>query len=93
MIKTFNIVVLGRVQRVGYRGWALGTANRLGLSGWVKNINNGNVEIVIKGEEYLIKEMIQKCQKGPVLARVDNIVVNEIKNDAYLSMDAGFKIL
>lgn len=93
MIKTLDIVVCGRVQKVGYRGWALSTANRLGVFGWVKNLPNGNVEMIIRGEEAQLDKMVVDCNKGPALARVDNMVVSEIKSDAYATLDGGFKIL
>lgn len=93
MNKTYDIVVQGRVQRVGYRAWALGIANRLGVFGWVKNLINGNVELLVNGEEDKVNEMIKMCNRGPALARVDNIVVNEIRNSAYDDVEKVFKIL
>ncbi len=66
--------ITGRVQGVGFRRWAERTAKEIGaLSGWVRNVEDGSVEILLKGEEAAVEEMIARCRKGPLFARVDNI--------------------
>ncbi|RYY25108.1 MAG: acylphosphatase [Sphingomonadales bacterium] len=70
-----RILVSGRVQAVGFRDWVVRTARAEGLTGWVRNRNNGSVEIVASGEEEAIARLAEACREGPQLARVDNIEV------------------
>ena len=62
--------VEGRVQGVGYRWWAVGEAERLGLSGWARNRADGSVEILAAGEPAAIDALEQACASGPPAARV-----------------------
>lgn len=74
MEKDVYLKIEGRVQGIGYRRWAIRKAMEIGeVSGWVRNVEDGTVEINMAGEEELINKMIQACYKGPMLARVDKI--------------------
>ena len=53
-----HIYFSGRVQEVGFRFTACLLARRLGLTGWVKNLYDGSVEMEVEGEEPLIDELI-----------------------------------
>ena len=53
-----NIVFYGRVQGVGFRYYAVNKANQLGLTGWVKNLPDGTVEMEVQGNEPSIDELI-----------------------------------
>lgn len=53
-----HIVFYGRVQGVGFRYYAVNKANQLGLTGWVKNLPDGTVEMEVQGEEPLIDQLI-----------------------------------
>lgn len=64
----------GRVQGIGYRRWAIRKALEIGgVSGWVRNVEDGTVEINMAGEEDVINKMLQACYDGPRLARVDKV--------------------
>ncbi len=64
----------GRVQGIGYRRWAISKALEIGgISGWVRNEDDGSVEILMNGEDENIDEMIRCCYQGPMFARVDKI--------------------
>ena len=64
----------GRVQGIGYRRWAVSKALEIGeISGWVRNEDDGSVEILMSGEDENIDEMIKCCYRGPMFARVDKI--------------------
>ena len=64
----------GRVQGIGYRRWAVAKALEIGgISGWVRNEDDGSVEILMSGDEEKIDEMIKSCYRGPIFARVDKI--------------------
>ncbi len=77
MPKAVHVFIEGRVQGVWYRGWTAQQAERLGLSGWVRNLRDGRVEAVFSGNEADVETMLKLCRKGPPLARVDNIMVSE----------------
>lgn len=51
-------------------------ANRLGLTGWVRNVPGGGVEAVFEGEEEAVEEMIAWCHEGPSYAHVTKVDVN-----------------
>lgn len=53
-----HIVFYGRVQGVGFRYYAVNKANQLGLTGWVKNLPDGTVEMEVQGGEPLIDQLI-----------------------------------
>jgi acylphosphatase len=57
-LTTVGLRISGRVQGVCYRGWAVGKATELGLSGWVRNVTDGTVEILINGPKDQVDEMI-----------------------------------
>ena len=53
-----HIFFYGRVQGVGFRYYAVQKANQLGLTGWVKNLYYGSVEMEVEGQEELIDQLI-----------------------------------
>lgn len=73
-MKEVYLKIEGRVQGIGYRRWAVGKALQIGgISGWVRNEDDGSVEILMSGAEDSINEMIKQCYRGPMFARVDKI--------------------
>ena len=70
------MLISGRVQGVWFRASTRDKAEQLGLTGWVKNTYDGNVEAVFEGEEETIEEMIAWCHEGPSLSDVTNVKVN-----------------
>ncbi|MCX6671406.1 MAG: acylphosphatase [Euryarchaeota archaeon] len=70
-----HVVISGRVQGVWYRASTKQKADELGLTGWVKNTVDGNVEAVFDGEKAVIDEMITWCWIGPPLARVSDVKI------------------
>lgn len=71
-----RINVSGRVQGVFFRDSARQQADRLGLSGWVKNLPDGQVEVVADGEPQKVRELAQWCESGPPEARVEEVQVD-----------------
>ncbi len=88
--KRIRLLISGRVQRVFFRDSAKRKALALGICGWVKNREDGGVEILIEGEDRIIDDMINWSKKGPVLARVDGI---EIIEEGYSGEFKDFKII
>ncbi len=76
-----RLSISGRVQGVGYRDWAMATAQRLGLSGWVRNRADGSVEALVVGDDDAVGKMIEACRRGPALARVDAVDVEPVDLD------------
>src|SRR6185369_1624663 len=68
-----RLTITGLVQGVGYRDWMIGTARRLGLTGWVRNRHDGAVEALIVGDDATVGAMIEACRRGPSMARVDAV--------------------
>lgn len=72
-MKTAHVFISGSVQGVGYRYFVKDNARKMGLTGWVRNTEDGGVEVVIQGEEKKIEELIALCKQGPFLAEVKHI--------------------
>ena len=68
-----HFTVSGRVQGVGFRRWAEKRAEELNLSGWVRNLSDGHVEIMAQGLETNELAFWQACQKGPLFGKVIEI--------------------
>lgn len=76
ILERVHLIVSGDVQGVLFRVKALGIANNLGLTGWVKNTLGGSVEIVAEGKKEALEELASWCKKGPSFARVENVEVS-----------------
>lgn len=68
-----RLLIEGRVQRVGYRDWAVRTAKQLGVIGWVRNLQDGRVEILADGDGSALDAFVDRCREGPMLAEVARI--------------------
>ncbi len=84
-----RLTIHGRVQGVGYRAFVADQAERLGLSGWVRNRRDGAVEAVVAGEEATVEDFIARCRQGPRAAIVSG-VASEPWDDP---LPDGFKVL
>ena len=79
MIRQVKIRVCGRVQGVGFRFFTYQQATKLGLVGYVKNLDNGDVEIVAQGDNISINKLLQWVEQGgPASARITAINVTEL---------------
>ena len=76
-----SLRIEGRVQGVGYRWWAVGEAERLGLCGWARNRLDGSVEILAIGEPAAIDALEQACAEGPPAARVAGVRRSPAEDD------------
>jgi acylphosphatase len=68
-----RLVIRGRVQGVGYREWMVREAQRLGVSGWVRNRSDGAVEALVYGDVDAVEELLRGCRRGPRMAAVSRI--------------------
>jgi acylphosphatase len=71
--------VSGRVQGVFFRAETREQALRLTVTGWVRNLPDGRVELIAEGEQQCVRQLIAWCRQGPPHARVDR--VEEVTED------------
>jgi acylphosphatase len=72
-VATVHLEIVGKVQGVGFRWFVRETARRAGLAGWVRNHDDGRVEIAAEGAEAAIEVLIAAARTGPAGARVERV--------------------
>lgn len=82
--KAIRCVVSGRVQGVGFRYFVQRAATSLGLKGWVRNLDGGNVEFLVQGDAQSVDKMLALARTGPQLAWVRDAVVDPQRIDPNL---------
>ena len=91
MKKAVRLLVQGRVQGVGFRWFVLQSARDLRLTGWVRNLADGNVEVYAEGSQSEIDELIEQVKKGPAFSRVQHVVIEwRAYRGAYDSFDVTY---
>jgi acylphosphatase len=70
---TKSFIVRGRVQGVGFRWFVEREAAMLGLAGWVRNNDDGTVEVLASGSNEQLDSLLAKLKQGPRAARVDTV--------------------
>ena len=70
-----HIVVHGIVQGVGYRWFAYRLASRLALTGWVRNLMSGEVEIEVEGDRSAVEALLEDLKVGPRSAHVKDLTI------------------
>ncbi len=70
-----EVVVSGDVQGVGYRAFTQRVAKELGLSGWVRNLYDGRVQVEVEGPRAKVEELLARLRGGPLLAEVTDVSV------------------
>jgi acylphosphatase len=75
--KRVRATIAGRVQGVWYRASTQEQAERLGVSGWVRNLPGGSVEAVFEGSPDAVAAMVRWCWEGPPQASVSDVSVEE----------------
>ena len=68
-----QVLISGRVQGVGFRVWTRNEAMRLGLTGWVRNQDDGSVAALIVGSDDAISTMVERLKRGPAGASVSRV--------------------
>jgi len=82
--KAIRASITGRVQGVCYRAWTVQEAQRLGLTGWVRNRPDGSVEALFAGPGEAVDRMLQKCRQGPPMALVEDIRTDRAEDPGHL---------
>lgn len=89
MIKQLTLNISGMVQGVGFRYLSQKEAQKLGFTGYVKNLDDGSIELIAEGEEKDLKNFINWCYNGVGIAQVRKIEQNWSKPTGSFS---GFKV-
>jgi acylphosphatase len=71
-----HFLVFGRVQGVFFRDHTQKWASSLDLTGWVRNLRAGQVEVLAEGDKEKIEELINRLKQGPPLAKVEKVDVD-----------------
>jgi acylphosphatase len=87
---TVHFHIAGRVQGVGFRRYVLHHAQRLGLRGFVSNLEDGAVECVAQGNVDALTELETAIRTGPTYASVADVTCTDVPNDRTYN---GFRIL
>jgi acylphosphatase len=74
--------ITGLVQGVFFRASAAHQAVKLGLCGWVRNMEDGSVEAHVQGEESAIQEFAGWCRQGPEGAKVEDVQMTEMPDES-----------
>ncbi len=74
-MKRIHIIISGHVQGVFFRNNTKAKARKLGLKGFVRNVPNGDVEVVAEGNEKELNELVGFCRKGPMFSCVANLKI------------------
>lgn len=82
-MKTYEIIVKGYVQGVGFRYFVQRLAKRIGVKGYVKNLFSGDVLIIVQGEDYKIEDFIKRIKTEHPYAEVKDLIINQIESSDY----------
>lgn len=83
-----RLLVHGRVQGVGYRYWTLSLARRWTVRGWVRNRQDGTVEILCIGAPDAVEGFAEHCRIGPPAARVTEVVALPAVDDGSMGFES-----
>ena len=75
-LETRRFLITGRVQGVGFRWFVEREAAQLNITGWVRNRENGNVEVMATGTREQLVALHGRLREGPRAARVDEVAVS-----------------
>jgi acylphosphatase len=76
-VKSWHIVITGKVQGVFYRVHMQRIAQSLGFTGWVANRADGSVEAIVEGSETNLEALLDWCREGPPRSAVSTVVVQD----------------
>lgn len=79
MTDSRRLLISGRVQGVFFRDWTQARARALGVSGWVRNLSDGLVEVQAEGPPEMLDALERACRDGPPGARVDEVASRPVE--------------
>ena len=83
-----HFLIQGRVQGVGFRWYVHREASELDLRGWVRNTEEGEVEVVASGTEADLAELRASLRRGPRGSRVDHLVEHNLDDSEAADLDS-----
>jgi acylphosphatase len=89
MKKSVRLYIEGTVQGVFFRGFIKENAERYNIKGFVRNLDDGRVEVFLEGNNEEVDKMVELCKKGPKHAQIRNV---EIKPERFQDFKV-FKVL
>lgn len=87
-MKAIDVVVAGRVQRVGFRAFTKRNALMLGVKGYVENTGDGKVHAVLEGDDHQVDKLLELVRQGPGVAEVREVKVSEVEKAGH----KGFEV-
>jgi acylphosphatase len=84
-----HIFAFGRVQGVFFRDHTQQWASSLSLTGWVRNLRDGRVEVLAEGDKEKIEELINRLKQGPPLAQVEKV---DVEWEDYMGEFSDFRV-
>jgi len=88
-MKTIRVYLSGSVQGVFFRKFLEEKAKEFGIRGFVRNLDDGRVEVLIEGRDENVNAMLEVCKKGNQHTKVTDVQIQELKNQGF----EGFKVL
>ncbi|MFP4392995.1 MAG: acylphosphatase [Desulfohalobiaceae bacterium] len=73
MSKSLHCLISGKVQGVNFRAWTKSQADSLGIKGWVRNLEDGRVEVIAQGEENALFDFKGRLTQGPTMSQVERV--------------------
>ena len=81
VIRAYRWVISGRVQGVGFRWFVLRAAQRLGVTGWARNLWDGRVEVMGQGTLSMLHDFQKGLHEGPPLGHVEKVEKSEVTSE------------
>jgi acylphosphatase len=88
-MKTIRIYLSGSVQGIFFRKYLEEKANEFGIRGFVRNLEDGRVEVLVEGRDENVNSMLEICKKGNQHTKITDFQIQELKNQGF----EGFKVL
>lgn len=89
MKKATRVYIIGNVQGVFFRAFIKENAEKLDVKGFVRNLEDGRLEVFLEGNPDEVNKMIELCKKGPKHAHIRNVEIKEEKFQGF----KNFKVL
>lgn len=89
MKKSVRLYIEGTVQGIFFRQFVKENAERYNVKGFVRNLDDGRIEVFLEGDTNDVEKMIELCKKGPKHSEIKNV---EIKDEKFQDFKT-FKIL
>ncbi len=87
-MKAVDVIVIGRVQKVGFRAFTKRNALMMGVKGYVENTDDGKVHVVLEGDEHQVDKLLELIRRGPTVAQVREVKVSAIEKSGH----EGFEV-